>query len=112
MFRALADATDDTSWREDEGSDYVLPGLAQTLREMAAGIDAFGQLVLDEAELAADSASPDVQLAGLLRLQQGGADLRDVVGDATRLIQPGPRCGAEVSSVGREPVQLLGGVVE
>ncbi len=49
MFRALADASTDATWLGDEGADDVLLGLAQTLREMAAGIDAFGELVRIEA---------------------------------------------------------------
>ena len=35
--------------RDDETTETVLLGLAQTFREMAAGVDAFGQLVHDEA---------------------------------------------------------------
>ena len=50
MFRALADALEDASWRGDDRYDHLLPGLVQTMREMAAGVDAFGQLVHDEAE--------------------------------------------------------------
>jgi len=49
MFRALADAADDATWEADETTETVLLGLAQTFREMAAGVDAFGQLVHDEA---------------------------------------------------------------
>src|SRR6478752_4754995 len=53
MFRALADATYDASfdatWDDEETTEAVLLGLAQTFREMAAGVDAFGQLVHDEA---------------------------------------------------------------
>ncbi len=49
MFRSLKDATREASWLEDEGADDVLRGVAQCLREMADGIDAFGQLVRDEA---------------------------------------------------------------
>ena len=49
MFRALLDATYDTTWVDEESAADVFLGLAQTLREMAAGVDAFGQLVRDEA---------------------------------------------------------------
>lgn len=53
MFRALADATYDVPpermWGDEATAETVLLGLAQTFREMAAGIDAFGQLVHDEA---------------------------------------------------------------
>ena len=51
MFRVLVDATpDDATWLGDESAEDVLLGLAQTFREMAAGVDAFGQLVRDEAD--------------------------------------------------------------
>jgi hypothetical protein len=72
MFRALVDAThDDATWLDHEAADDVLLGLAQTFREMAAGVDAFGQLVRDEADDTTRMTSADVQalhqaLAGLL----------------------------------------------
>jgi hypothetical protein len=50
MLRALVDAEHVPTWEDPEIAEVVLLGLAQTLREMAAGIDAFGQLVHDEAE--------------------------------------------------------------
>jgi hypothetical protein len=59
MFRAVADAVRGAAWRDDEGTDWVLPGLAQVFRELAAGVDAFGQLVQDEASAAARPTSPD-----------------------------------------------------
>jgi gas vesicle protein len=49
MFRALADAEHAPSWEDREAAETVLLGLAMTFREMAAGLDAFGQLVHDEA---------------------------------------------------------------
>lgn len=60
MFRAVADATLDTTWLNDERSEHVWLGLAQTLRELAAGVDAFGQLVRDEADPATRMAPTDV----------------------------------------------------
>jgi hypothetical protein len=50
MFRALVDATHDTMWLGDDAAEDVWLGLAQTLRELAAGVDAFAQLVRDEAD--------------------------------------------------------------
>ena len=48
-----SDAThDDATWLDDESAEDVLLGLAQTFRELAAGVDAFGQLVRDEADAA------------------------------------------------------------
>jgi hypothetical protein len=60
MFRALLDATYDGTWLDDESAPDVFLGLAQTLREMAAGVDAFGQLVRDEADPTKQLSSADV----------------------------------------------------
>jgi hypothetical protein len=50
MYRALADATADRpGWLADETAGDVLLGLAQTFRELAAAVDAFGELVRLEA---------------------------------------------------------------
>jgi hypothetical protein len=59
MLRAVVDATDDPAWLGDSATDVYL-GLAQTLREMAGGVDAFGQLVRDEAEDARRMTAGDV----------------------------------------------------
>ncbi len=69
MLRAVVDATDDASWLGDTAEDVYL-GLAQTFREMADGVDAFGQLVRDEADTgrrlsAADMHAVRDALAGL-----------------------------------------------
>ncbi len=61
MFRALVDATYDATWVDDESAEDVFLGLAQTFRELAAGVDAFGQLVRDEADPAKRMSSADVQ---------------------------------------------------
>jgi hypothetical protein len=50
MFRALQDALRDATWLDDEGADDVLLGLAQTFREIAVGVDTFGQLVRSESD--------------------------------------------------------------
>jgi ABC-type transporter Mla subunit MlaD len=60
MFRALVDATQEPAWLDDEGAGDVLRGLAQTLRELAGGVDSFGQLVRDESDPAAQLSSTDV----------------------------------------------------
>ena len=60
MFRALVDATYDATWLDDEAAEDVLLGLAQTFREMAAGVDAFGHLVRDEADPAQRIGTADV----------------------------------------------------
>jgi hypothetical protein len=61
MFRALMDATRDAAWLEEESAGDVVLGLAQTFRELAAGVDAFGQLVRDEADPGKPMGSADVQ---------------------------------------------------
>jgi Fusaric acid resistance protein-like len=50
MLRAVADATYDAGWLDDEAAEDLLLGLAQTFRELAAGIGAFGELVRTEAD--------------------------------------------------------------
>ena len=49
MFRALADATSRGDWLHQNGAEDVMRGLAQVFRELAAAIDAFGELVRLEA---------------------------------------------------------------
>lgn len=49
MFRAVDDAATGSTDLERETLDDIALGLAQTFTEMAEGVDAFGQLVRDEA---------------------------------------------------------------
>ena len=60
LFRSVLDASNEPGWLDEEGADDVLLGLAQTLRELAAGVDAFGQLVRNEAAPEAKLTSADV----------------------------------------------------
>ena len=62
MLRGLADATQDAAWPEDETTRTVLYGLAETFREMAVSVDAFGQLVRNEALSAGRMNSDDVEV--------------------------------------------------
>jgi hypothetical protein len=71
MFRALVDATSDAPWTDHESAGDVFLGLAQTFRELAAAVDAFGQLVRDEGDRAKRLSPADVHavreaLEGLL----------------------------------------------
>lgn len=52
LFRSLLDAVRDDDWLETARftTEDVFAGVAQTLDELAAGVDAFGQLVHDEAD--------------------------------------------------------------
>jgi hypothetical protein len=61
MFRAVLDATYDVASLDHETTDDLLLGLAETFRELAAGIDAFGQLVLDESDATIRLSTADVQ---------------------------------------------------
>jgi hypothetical protein len=61
MFRAVMDAVSAAPWREEESAQDVLLGLAQTFRELAAGVDAFGQLVRDESEPSSRLTTADAQ---------------------------------------------------
>lgn len=60
MFRALVDAAQEPAWLEEEDAADVLHGLAQTLRELAAGVDSFGQLVRDEADPSSQMSAADI----------------------------------------------------
>lgn len=61
MFRAVVDATDDATWIDDETDADTFLGLAQTFRELAAAVDAFGQLVRDEGDPAARTTPADLR---------------------------------------------------
>jgi hypothetical protein len=91
MFRALADATYDATWRDDEGAEDLLLGLTQTFRELAAGVDAFGQLVRDEADPDNRISSADVQALrdALDGLHEARARLEDLMtaGAAPELLE-------------------------
>ena len=82
MFRALTDATAaDASWLGEESAEDVLLGLAQTFRELAAGVDAFGELVRLEASPARQMSSADVRAlrAALGGLPEARARLEDLL---------------------------------
>lgn len=67
MFRAVADATtgaSERSWLREDGADDVLLGLAQTFGECGAAVDAFGQLVHDEADPRDRATAADVRALG------------------------------------------------
>ncbi len=49
MLRAVVDAEEAPTWADPEAARFVLSGLAQAFRELAAAVDAFGRLVHDEA---------------------------------------------------------------
>lgn len=50
MFRSLVDGTHEARWLDDEVAEDVLRGIAETFTEMAAAVDAFGQMVREEGD--------------------------------------------------------------
>ncbi len=80
MYRALLDSAEDPAWSTAESVD-TLHGLAQTWREMAAAVDAFGQLVADEAGPAARWGNVDVDVVrdALQGLHEARARLEDAL---------------------------------
>jgi hypothetical protein len=81
MFRALVDATSEQVTTPHEAVTDLFLGLAQTFREMAAGIDAFGQLVRNDATPAAKLSAEDVLAlqAALEGLQEARARFEDLL---------------------------------
>jgi hypothetical protein len=72
MYRALADSTDHPGWSTAERTGTLLD-LARTWREMAAALDAFGQLVSDEAGPPGRGGSVEVDI-GVVREARRGLD--------------------------------------
>jgi uncharacterized membrane protein YccC len=81
MFRALVDATSEQARTPHGAMPDLFLGLAQTFREMAAGIDAFGQLVRNDASPGAKLSAEDVLAlqAALEGLQEARARLEDLL---------------------------------
>jgi hypothetical protein len=81
MFRALVDATSEQASTGPGAATDLFLGLAQTFREVAAGIDAFGQLVRNDASPTAKLSADDVLAlqAALEGLQEARARLEDLL---------------------------------
>lgn len=81
MFRALVDAISEQAPTPHGAVTDLFLGLAQTFREVAAGIDAFGQLVRNDASPAAQLSADDVLAvqAALEGLQEARARLEDLL---------------------------------
>jgi hypothetical protein len=81
MFRALVDATNDPTGAASARSPDEVARLVETFRAMAAGIDAFGQLVRDDAEPSRPMSSTDVEAVrdGLSGLHDAAARLQEAV---------------------------------
>ena len=75
MYRTLADATaGQPAWLREDGADDVLLGLVQTFRELAAAVDAFGELVRLEAAPVGQTGSAD--FAALREAMEGLPEAR------------------------------------
>ena len=81
MFRAVADATYDTSWLDEESAEDVIPGLTETFRDLAAAVDAFGHVVRGEADSMSRASPEDVQALhdSLEGLSDASARLEDAL---------------------------------
>lgn len=62
MLRTLADSVYGAPWLEDDIAQDVLLGLAETFRELAGGIDAFGQMVRDDADPSRRPSAEDAEV--------------------------------------------------
>jgi prepilin signal peptidase PulO-like enzyme (type II secretory pathway) len=63
LMRSVKDCADE-SWLADDSATAVLHDLARTFRDLAAAVDAFGELVRNEADV-----QTDVSLGDIARLQ-------------------------------------------
>lgn len=81
MFRAVYDATRDETWPDDETGQAVVEGLEQVLRELAAGVSAFGELVRAEARTEHPDVLPEIHRvrAGLDGLHEAQARLIELL---------------------------------
>ena len=88
MFRALEESVDDPSWSASDNADLLL-ALVRTWREMAAAVDAFGQLVADESGPAGRWGNVDVDVVrdALQGLHRARTRLEEQLTAET----PGPR---------------------
>jgi hypothetical protein len=86
MMRAVADATADLSWLDDDTRADILLGLAQTFREIAATVDAFGELVRDDADPAKRTGVADLSRLreSLVGLHEARARLEDLTTSESR----------------------------
>lgn len=102
LMRTVADATDG-DWLDEDGAPDVLEGLAQSLRAMAAGVDAFGELVRNEGDVHIELSGADIaRLRGAL---EGLHQARDRL-DAEMAAGPSPDV-LELHAVVRSTVRRL-----
>lgn len=90
MFRSLVDGVEDPAWSEADRADALL-GLAQSWREMASALDAFGQLVADEAGPAHRSERVEVDIDEVSEAREGLGEARARLEDALTSGSAGPQ---------------------
>jgi hypothetical protein len=83
MFRGVADVTSDPEWPDDDSGDAAAIDLVQVLRELAAGVEAFGALV--RAEATSRELSAPERVHGVDEALQGLHDARDRLRSRIRL---------------------------
>ena len=71
QMRSVLDSADDDSWLTEDSAASTFSDLAATFRELAAGVDAFGELVRNEAD-----AQVDLSLGDIARLQKAEDGMR------------------------------------
>jgi hypothetical protein len=102
LMRALADASDG-DWLEDADSAAVLTELAESFRQLAIGIDAFGELVHNEGDAPAGLSGADI---AHLRDALGG--LHEALGRIDRALAEHPPADVvELHTVERATVRRL-----
>ena len=83
MFRGIADVTNDPDWPDDESGVAAATDLVQVLRELAAGVEAFGELVRAEA-VSRELSAPE-RVHGVSEALRGLHDARDRLRGRIRL---------------------------
>ena len=85
LMRSVQDCADD-SWLSEDSAQAVLTDLAATCRELAAGVDAFGELVRNEADVQTQLSHGDI--ARLQEAQDGMVRARTRIDTALATEQP------------------------
>lgn len=102
LMRAVVDAADE-AWLDEDGAAGVLTGTAQSFRAIAAGIDAFGELVRNEGDVHTELSAADI--ARLRNALEGLHQTRDRL-DAEMAAVPSPDV-LELHTVVRSTVRRI-----
>lgn len=107
LMRAVADVSAG-AWVDQPGRAATISELAQTFRQMAAGIDAFGELVRNEGDVQVELSRGDIA-----RLREALDGLREAQARLGRLIDAGAAPEAlELHAVERSTVRRLLGELD